>query len=214
MDFLIDGSEDAPATLLLAHGAGAPMDASAMTAAAVAIAAAGIRVARFEFAYMAARRNGGRRPPPKAELLIGEYRAAVEALAVSTPILIGGKSMGGRVASMLADELHAEARVSGLVCLGYPFHPPGKPEQLRTAHLEGLKTPALICQGTRDPFGGKDEVPSYPLAPSIEIVWLEDGDHDLKPRKSISGFTAADHMKRMASEVRRFARQVSEGGGA
>ncbi len=122
--------------------------------------------------------------------------------------------MGGRVASMLADELHAEARVSGLVCLGYPFHPPGKPEQLRTAHLEGLKTPALICQGTRDPFGGKDEVPSYPLAPSIEIVWLEDGDHDLKPRKSISGFTAADHMKRMASEVRRFARQVSEGGGA
>ncbi len=84
------------------------------------------------------------------------------------PLIIGGKSMGGRVASMVADQLFEAGRIAGLVCLGYPFHPPGKPEKLRTAHLEGLQTPTLICQGTRDEFGTRDEVLTYALAPSIE----------------------------------------------
>ena len=103
--------------------------------------------------------------------------------------------MGGRVASMVADELHAAGQVAGLLCLGYPFHPPGRPEQLRTAHLERLATPALICQGTRDPFGTREEVAGYALSPAIEILWLEDGDHDLRPRKAVSGFTAAEHLR-------------------
>jgi len=201
--FLFTGPQDAPVTLLLAHGSGAPMDSPAMNAAASALAAEDLRIVRFEFAYMAARRNeGSRRPPPKAETLIPEFEAAVAALGAKGPLVIGGKSMGGRVASMAADRLHGKGRAAGLLCLGYPFHPPEKPAQLRTAHLMTLETPTLICQGTRDPFGTVDEVPGYGLPERIRILWLEDGDHDLKPRKSISGFSAADHLATMARAVK------------
>ena len=209
MDFLTCGPQDAQTTILLAHGAGAPMDSASMEAVAQALAAEGLRVARFEFGYMAARREGRRRPPPRAETLIPEYRQAVEALAPDTPLVIGGKSMGGRVASMLADEMHAAGRIAGLLCLGYPFHPPERPEKLRTAHLEGLETPALICQGTRDAFGTRDEVEAYELSPSIEFLWLEDGDHDLKPRRSISEFTAADHLRTVAANVGRWSARLA-----
>jgi predicted alpha/beta-hydrolase family hydrolase len=207
--FLHDGPADAPATILLAHGAGAPMDSASMNAAAMTLGAVGLRVARFEFSYMAARRTGeGRKPPPRAEKLMGEYLAAVEELAATGPLIIGGKSMGGRVASMVADELFAKGAIAGLVCFGYPFHPPDKPAQLRTKHLEGLKTPALICQGTRDEFGTRNEVADYSLSDNIEILWLEDGDHDLKPRKTISGFSTADHLKTMADAVAAFAARI------
>lgn len=200
--FLFDGPEDAPVTILLAHGAGAPMDSASMNATAKALAAAGFRIARFEFGYMAARRTSqGRKPPPRAETLNPEYIAAIEALGAKGPLIIGGKSMGGRVASMVADQLHAAGKIVGLLCLGYPFHPPAKPEQLRTKHLSGLKTPTLICQGTRDEFGTREEVPGYALSAAIEVLWLEDGDHDLKPRKSISGFSTADHLQTLAGAV-------------
>ncbi len=129
-------------------------------------------------------------------------------LAATDRLIIGGKSMGGRVASMIADELFAEGAIAGLVCLGYPFHPPGKPMQLRTKHLAELKTPTLICQGTRDEFGTQEEVAGYTLSDKIEILWLEDGDHDLKPRKTISGFSAADHLKTMADAVAAFATRI------
>ena len=202
MDFLLDGPKGST-TILLAHGAGAPMDSASMNAIAAALAGAGFRVARFEFGYMASRRTeAGRKPPPRAETLIGEYKSAVAELGAKGPLVIGGKSMGGRVASMLADELLAEGKIAGLLCLGYPFHPPGKPEQLRTKHLATLKTPALICQGTRDIFGSLEEVSAYQLSKQIEILWLEDGDHDLKSRKAISGFTAADHLKTVAESVK------------
>ncbi|MDK1492679.1 alpha/beta hydrolase [Sinorhizobium sp. 7-81] len=200
--FLFDGPDDAPVTILLAHGAGAPMDSASMTATAKALADAGLRVARFEFAYMAARRTSeGRKPPPRAETLKPEYEAAIAALGATGPLVIGGKSMGGRVASMIADDLHPSGKIAGLLCLGYPFHPPAKPEQLRTKHLVDLKTPTLICQGTRDEFGTREDVAGYTLSDAIEILWLEDGDHDLKPRKSVSGFSAADHLKTMAEGV-------------
>lgn len=209
-DFLFDGPEDARFTLLLAHGAGAPMDSASMNATAKALAAANIRVARFEFGYMAARRTGTRRPPPKAETVISEYVAAVDELGPTNgPLLIGGKSMGGRVASMAADALFDAKRIAGLVCLGYPFHPPEKPTQLRTAHLKALRTPTLIVQGTRDAFGVPDEVKTYDLSPSIGLLWLEDGDHDLKPRKAISGFTTAQHLKTLADTVHAFATRIS-----
>lgn len=160
--FLIDGPDDARVTILLAHGAGAPMDSASMTATAKALAVAGSRVARFEFGYMAARRTAeGRKPPPRAEMLNPEYKAAVAELDAKTQLIIGGKSMGGRVASMVAEDLHSAAKIIGLLCLGYPFHPPGKPEQLRTKHLSGLAAPTLICQGTRDEFGTREEVPGY-----------------------------------------------------
>jgi uncharacterized protein len=201
--FLVDGPSNAPFTIILAHGAGAPMDSQSMTAAASALAAVGLGVVRFEFGYMAARRSSeGRKPPPKAEMLIPEYKAVVDAIAGSGRLVVGGKSMGGRVASMIADDLHAAGKIAGLLCLGYPFHPPGKPQQLRTKHLAKLRTPMLICQGTRDEFGTRDDVASYSLSGSIEVLWLEDGDHDLKPRKKISGFSTGDHLKTMATTVR------------
>ena len=207
--FLLQGPPDARFTILLAHGAGAPMDSASMTAAADALAGVGFRVARFEFAYMAARRTSeGRKPPPRAETLNPEYEAAISELGANGPLIIGGKSMGGRVASMLADDLYHRGKIAGLLCLGYPFHPPGQREKLRTAHLAGLATSALICQGTRDEFGTRDEVPGYDLSDRIEILWLEDGDHDLKPRKTISGFSSADHLATMAKAAKAWAERL------
>lgn len=202
-NFLFDGPEDARVTLLLAHGAGAPMDSVWMTNAVKLLAAKGIRVVRFEFAYMAGRRTeAGSKPPPRAEKVIPEFVAAVDDLGPTNgPLFIGGKSMGGRVASMVADPLFAANRIAGLLCLGYPFHPPGKPEQLRTKHLVEMQTPTLILQGTRDEFGTAEEVAGYTLSPRIEVQFFEDGDHDLKPRKAVSGFNTADHMNTMAGAV-------------
>lgn len=209
-DFLFDGPEDAPATILLAHGAGAPMDSASMTAATKALAAAGFRVARFEFGYMAGRRTGaGRKPPPRADKVMPEYVQAITDLAATGPLIIGGRSMGGRVASMVADAEFAAGRIRGVLCLGYPFHPPGRPEQLRTAHLEAIRCPVLIVQGTRDEFGVPDEVANYALSPAVRVLWLEDGDHDLRPRKAISGFTVAQHLKTMADAVTAWVRDIA-----
>ncbi|MDL2402626.1 alpha/beta hydrolase family protein [Rhizobium mayense] len=209
--FLILGPEDAGITILLAHGAGGAMDSASMNAAAQTLAGCGFRVARFEFAYMAGRRISGlRKPPPRAETLKGEYLAAIADLGATGTLIIGGKSMGGRVASMIADDLYATGKIAGLLCLGYPFHPPGKPGELRTAHLAELKTPTLICQGTRDQFGAREEVVHYVLSDTIEIVWLEDGDHDLKPRKAVSGFTAADHLRTVAETARAWSARLGD----
>lgn len=205
VEWLIEGPDRSPVTIVLAHGAGAPMDSAGMAAASAALSDAGLRVARFEFGYMAARRDGGtKKPPPRADTLIPEYVAALETLDTARPLVIGGKSMGGRVASMVADRLYSDGRIAGLLCLGYPFHPPAKPNQLRTKHLATLQAPTLICQGTRDPFGTREDVANYALSSVLDILWLEDGDHDLKPRKSISGFTAADHLAHLADAVQRW----------
>ena len=205
VDFLTQGPADAAAHVLLAHGAGAPMDSPFMTKIAELLAGRGLRVSRFEFGYMAARRTGGRRPPPRAETLMPEFRAAVAALGTEgRPLVIGGKSMGGRVASMVADGLFAEGLVGGLACIGYPFHPPGKPEQLRTAHLAALRCPALIVQGERDPFGGRDEVAGYPLSAAIKVVWATGGNHDLAPPRG-SEATKAGNLTLAAAAIAAFA---------
>ncbi len=186
------------------------MDSAPMTAIAKALAARGLRILRFEFGYMASRRIiESRRPPPRAGSLMPEYLAAVAAVDARGPLVIGGKSMGGRVASMVADQLYTNGRIAGLLCLGYPFHPPGRPDQLRTAHLATLATPALICQGTRDEFGAREEIARYALAKTIDILWLEDGDHDLKPRKRISGFSTSDHLQTVAEAVRTWVDRLS-----
>jgi predicted alpha/beta-hydrolase family hydrolase len=208
LDLLWNRTATPIATILLAHGAGGAMDSPWMTSMSGLLADRGIQVARFEFEYMAGRRSGVRKPPPRGDSLVGEFRDAVAAVS-ERPLLIGGKSMGGRVASLVADELHAAGDVAGLVCLGYPFHPLGKPEQLRTAHLEGLTTPTLICQGTRDAFGTREEVADYGLSDAIELAWLEDGDHDLRPRKGISGFTHAQHLATTADTIAAFAARLT-----
>jgi len=204
-DFLFDGQPSAPVRLVLAHGAGAPMDSPFMSRVARGAAGEGFRVARFEFPYMAARRTGGRsgapdRPPILRQAWLDAI-AAIRALGggASAPLVIGGKSLGGRIASMVADE----SGVAGLVCLGYPFHPPGRPEKLRTEHLKELRTRALFVQGTRDPFGTEEEVAGYKLSPRIAFHWLPDGDHSWKPRGS-SGRTEAQNMEEGIAAVRDF----------
>ena len=211
LTFLFDGPEQAKDTILLAHGAGAPMDSPSQTAIAKALAGSGFRVACFEFDYMACGRTGkGRKPPPRAEKLNPEYIVAIDALDAKGPLIVGGKSMGGRVASMVADDLFASRKICGLLCLGYLFHPPARPGQLRTKHLVGLKTPTLIVQSTRDEFGAREVMCAFSLSPSIEFLWLEDGDHDLRPRKSISGFSTADHLKTMADAVAIWAERITK----
>lgn len=203
-DCLYDGPRDAPASFLFAHGAGAPMDSDFMNAMAEAVAAHNICVTRFEFPYMADRRQGGKkRPPPKAEALSGYFEEVLDDLALPGAVYIGGKSMGGRIASLLADHLHGAGKAAGLICLGYPFHPPGKPERLRTAHLEVMTCPALICQGERDPFGTKDEVAGYALSSAIGLEWLPDGNHDLAPRKA-SGHTKDGNWRAAAEAIAGF----------
>ncbi|MFV0388953.1 MAG: alpha/beta family hydrolase [Pyrinomonadaceae bacterium] len=204
MAFIQNKPKFAKAAFIFAHGAGAPMDSPFMNTIAEGLAVADILVVRFEFPYMAQRRvDGKKRGPGRAEKLMDDFLDVVSEIRAkqpkTLPIFIGGKSMGGRIASMIADECN----VKGVICLGYPFHPPGKPENLRTAHLETIKTPVLICQGERDSFGSKSEIADYDLSNSIKLVWLPDGDHSLKPRKS-SGYSEAQNLSRTCEEIDAF----------
>ena len=200
---VVDGPADAPLTLVLAHGAGLPMDSPFMQFMAEGIAAQGLRVVRFEFAYMAQRRlDGKKRGPDRTDKLLACYREVVGRYDTER-LVIGGKSLGGRMASLLADELG----VRGLVCLGYPFHPPDKPEKTRTAHLQTLQTPTLIIQGERDPFGTPEEVAGYALSAAIDIEWIPDGDHGLVPRKR-SGYTETGNFNLTLEAVMRFAARL------
>ncbi|WP_027328841.1 alpha/beta family hydrolase [Marinimicrobium agarilyticum] len=188
------------ARLLLAHGAGAPMDSDFMNAMAEGLCERNIDVWRFEFPYMAERRRTGKkRPPDRQPVLLECWQTAIDEAQGERPLLIGGKSMGGRMAS-LASQAPA---VTGLVCLGYPFHSPGKPEKTRLEPLQNLTVPALVVQGTRDPLGRKEEVADYDLPPALDWLWLEDGDHDFKPRVK-SGYRQIDHWQSSIDEVGRW----------
>jgi uncharacterized protein len=208
--FLFDGPARSPRTLVLAHGAGAPMDSPFMKIIAKGIGSAGFRVARFEFPYMRARREGGKKgPPDRVPVLSESWRDAIRVLAGRDgpgSLVIGGKSMGGRIASMVADE----GEVAGLVCLGYPFHPPGQLNKLRVAHLENLRTPTLIVQGERDAFGTREEVARYRLSKNIRILFLKDGDHSFKPRAS-AGRTEAQNLAEAMALVTAFLEKASPG---
>ena len=207
-DLLIDDPKGNPkAAFIFAHGAGAPMDSEFMNIFSKGLVESGIKVIRFEFPYMAKRREDGkRRGPGNAIRLLDDWRQVVGQVGFELPLFIGGKSMGGRLASMIADEFDS---VKGLVCLGYPFHPPGKPENLRTEHLEEIKTPSVIIQGERDPFGRPEEVATYGLSDQIRVEWLPDGDHSFKPRKK-SGFTEDDNLQKAVSLATDFIVESSE----
>ncbi len=206
--FSIDsGPATAEARLILAHGAGAGITSSFLEAMADLLVERGIALTLFEFGYMSSRREGAKkRPPPRAEAFVAEYRDMVHALRSknqSQMLFIGGKSMGGRVASLIADELYERKEIRGLVCLGYPFHPPAKPHQLRTEHLIELRCPALVVQGERDPFGSHAEVEKMQLSNQIEFAWMSDGDHDFGPRGN-SGFTRKGNLAAAADAVAAF----------
>jgi predicted alpha/beta-hydrolase family hydrolase len=205
--FLVDGPESATWTVVLAHGAGAFMDTPFMETFAAGFAGAGIRTVRFEFPYMQRRRESGRSFPPDPQRRLIEYWGNVIG-EVGKPqrLVIGGKSMGGRIASMVAEE----AGVGALVCLGYPFHPPGRPEATRLAHLRELGIPALFLQGSRDAFGSREEIASYELPPSISVHFLEDGDHSFKPRKR-SGRTAEQNWREALQRAVRFVESLERG---
>ena len=193
-DFLILEPEGvAKAVVMLAHGSGAPMDSPFMERIAMMMVERGLVVVRFEFSYMARRRiDGKRRPSGRADRWTHHYFRAVEELTGGErwktdwneiPLLIGGKSMGGRVAAMLAGDEELNLAVKGVVVFGYPFHPVGKsePEHWRLAPLEKSLLPVLICQGERDDFGWWDEIDAIDLPPQVTLEWITDGSHDLGP---------------------------------
>jgi predicted alpha/beta-hydrolase family hydrolase len=210
LELRIDRAARARAVLVLAHGAGAGMDTPIMSALAHGLASAGISVVRFEFAYMAARRETGRRAPPDRmpalEARFGEVARALTTARLRKPLFLGGRSMGGRVATHVADTLSAR----GVIAYSYPFHPPRRSDTLRVEHLAGLATPCLIVQGTRDPFGTPDEVARYPLGEKLRVHWLEDGDHAFVPRRQ-SGRTSAQNIAEAVEVTARFVTDVLEG---
>lgn len=205
MELLRDGPADARVTLVLAHGAGAAMDSDFMNDMAARLGQRGLAVVRFDFPYMQRHKRGAKLGmPDRMPVLEACMREVVAGLGDPARLLLGGKSMGSRVASQLADELG----VGGAVALGYPFHPPKKPEQLRTAHLAALRTPFLVVHGTRDPFGLPEEVRGYALSPAVELCFIEDGDHSLEPRKA-SGRTLAQNLEQAADAIAAFASRLS-----
>ena len=197
---IISGPNKASLCLALAHGAGAPMDSQFLSEFSKNIGEQGFRIVRFEFPYMTKQRETGKKQlPDRTPILLDTWHEIIDMMGAKN-LVIGGKSMGGRIASMVADK----ARVQGLVCLGYPFHGPGRsinPD--RIAHLENIKTPSLICQGTRDVLGNKIEVNDYTLSKAITLHWLEDGDHSFKPRKS-SGLTESENWQSAIGAIIKF----------
>jgi predicted alpha/beta-hydrolase family hydrolase len=177
-EVLFDGPSRASTTIALAHGAGAGMDSPFLTFFATKLGDRGYRVARFEYPYMASQRRTGQKKPPDPEAVLRQTWLRVIDMLGQACLFIGGKSMGGRIASLIADD----AGVAGLICLGYLFHPVGKPDRLRVEHLESIQTPTFILQGDRDSFGTREEVAGYKLSSAVRVAWLEDGDHSFTPR--------------------------------
>lgn len=202
--WIVEGPENGP-LFIFAHGAGAGMEHDFMSAVANGLAEQGIRVVRFNFPYMVKRaEDGKKRPPDRAPKLLEAYEKVI-AHFTSQPVVIGGKSMGGRMSSLLAEN----ELVAGIACLGYPFHPPGKPEKYKGEHLATLDKPTLILQGERDTFGKKEEFEHFALSEQVRVAFIPDGDHSFKPRKR-SGYTeegnitlAVEHLTRFIKEFDR-----------
>ncbi len=190
------------AQFVFAHGAGAGKYSDFMQRVAELLAQQNIDVILFDFPYMQKATELGRRQPPnRMPVLLEAFEAQITSLNNSLPIFIGGKSMGGRVASMLFEKSDAKA----CICLGYPFHPPGKPEKLRVEHLKSVEKPMLIMQGERDTFGRQEEIETYNLPEAIKCIYLPDGDHSFKPRKA-SGYTLDAHLQEAALHISQFIR--------
>lgn len=213
-DPLLDGPEDAAAAVLLAHGAGAPMDSPFLEVLATDLAQRGWRVVRFEFPYMArARQRQRRQAPDRMPVLQEAFRRQVQvqrSRAPNQPLVLAGKSMGGRVASLLVDELAATQAVRACLCFGFPFHPPGRPLQGRADHLAGLHTPTLILQGERDSFGRREELSELTFSPAVQLVWIADGDHSFRPGRR-SGHSEACNLRAAVDASDAFLRQLTLG---
>jgi predicted alpha/beta-hydrolase family hydrolase len=204
MELKVYRSGSAEAALVVGHGAGAGQSSPFMVRTAEGLAARGISTATFDFPYMAAKRS----VPDRAPVLEQSWREAIDRAREELgglPLFIGGKSMGGRISSQVAAQ-GAEG-LSGLIFLGYPLHPPGKPEQRRDAHLPAIKEPMLFVQGTRDPFGTADEIRA--LLPRLQRATLHEiagGDHSFKvsgrgaPKPEAVLASILDEVKRWIGE--------------
>ncbi|MFD2179283.1 alpha/beta fold hydrolase [Veronia pacifica] len=203
-DVLINGPDnDQGMTFIFAHGAGAGMDHEFMEDMASRLSTLGIRVLRFNFPYMEKRKiDGKRRPPDRAPKLLDAFNAVLDQYADGN-VVIGGKSMGGRMASHLTERQD----VAAVACLGFPLHPPGKPEKDKGEHLSSINKPLLILQGERDTFGNRQELTDYPLSPSVFLHFLPDGDHSFKPRKA-SGFSDSDNRQQAAEKLAEFIKKA------
>ncbi|OOE66214.1 alpha/beta hydrolase [Salinivibrio sp. ML198] len=207
----VDGPETATDWVIFAHGAGAGKDHEFMADMAARIGKH-CKVVRFNFPYMEKRdQEGKKRPPDRAPKLLAHFESVIEHVDGLRPagsrLWLAGKSMGGRMASHLTDH----ASVSGGICLGFPFHPPGKPEKYKGAHLATVERPLLIIQGARDTFGREDEVMHYPLSPSVQVIVVPDGDHSFKPRKA-SGYTESGNRQWAVDSLHRFIEQQGQQG--
>ena len=189
VDLKLSPAPEPFAAMILAHGAGAGQTSAFMVRAARDLAQHGLTVATFDFPYITA----GRRIADRASVLEDAWRAAIDTFRAtigslprgiagtsSLPLFIGGKSMGGRIASHVASQGGA-GPLAGLVFFGYPLHPPGKPDQRRDAHLPAIAEPMLFIQGGRDTFGTGDEIRA--LLPRLQLATLHEiprGDHSFK----------------------------------
>ena len=213
---IVDSVDNAKAQVIFAHGAGADMSHEFMAEITRLLNKSAINVLRFNFPFMDKRIQLGKRyPPDRMPKLLTCYQGVIEQVIADLnnkqprlPLFIGGKSMGSRVAVTLvsdADILKASLldKISGVFCLGYPFHPAKNPEKLRLEPLLASVKPVLIVQGERDSLGNKEEITDYKLPSNCECVYLEDGDHSLKPRVK-SGFTLKQHMTTSVCEITKF----------
>lgn len=198
-----EGAVDAPVRILLAHGAGAGMEHAFLAELSRLLAGPDIEVVRFNFPYMTRRaRDGKRRPPDRQPVLLAHWREMVREFA-HPRLFLAGKSMGGRMAAEISDEIYCEMNAAGLLILGYPFHPPARPDRSRGEVLKQIKTPTLLLQGERDTFGSRVELADFPFSSAVSVHWLTDGDHGFKPRKS-SGLCEQDNLQQAASRIRQF----------
>ncbi|MBB1418693.1 MULTISPECIES: alpha/beta family hydrolase [Pseudoalteromonas] len=208
IEWIKSDQQPALAQFIFAHGAGAASDSEFMQKMASLLAEKGIDVGLFDFEYMQiAKQNNKRRPPDRAPKLLQYFAHILTFVQPSLPLFIGGKSMGGRMASMLVSEERVTMPpISGVLAFGYPFHPPGKPDKLRIDHFGKIPCPFMVLQGERDTFGTRDELTQLQLDKRPEFVWLADGDHSLKPRKR-SGFTELGNVQTAAEHAASFIKQ-------
>jgi predicted alpha/beta-hydrolase family hydrolase len=201
VSYAIEGTGKGP-IVVLGHGAGADMHSDFMSIAAAGIAAGGARSVRFNFLYMEARKKAPDRQP-LLEQTYAEVADFVRAEFDPQVLVIGGKSLGGRIASHVAAS--GAVKADGVVFLGYPLHAPGRPDRVRDQHLAGISAPMLFVEGTRDPFCPLDTLKKViqKLDAPVELAVIEDGDHSLKVRRS-SGRTTEDAWAEAIDHVTRW----------
>ena len=201
-EWQMNGEPEAP-LFIFAHGAGAGRNHEFMENVALGLVDKGIRVLRFNFPYMIKRaEDGKKRPPDRAPKLLAAFEEWIDKFA-DEKVVIGGKSMGGRMASHLAEH----PKVAAMACLGFPFHPPGKPENFKGEHLATITKPCLILQGERDTFGKREEFADFTFSDKVHYEFLPDGDHSFKPRKA-SGFTEQGNIALAVEKLSQFIFEV------